>query len=258
MKTTTRSAMSLLTAVVCLVLAQVGEAAISDFDGDRIAYWKLDQIDVSNNTPEEVSSYTTSVETGDADAVTVTSPGKVDDAFGFTGNGADRVKTDGIVPVGTSFSVSAWVRVDDIGALAPYHRIVENSYQTSFFLGDNAGDKYTFIVNANDNGLFQLAGPAMDPSTNWVHVAGTYDSSNTTAKLYVNNVLEDTDTNTVAPELTFLNVSIGSSGSVGDCWDGDIDEVRIYDRALTAGEIDDLYNNITGAPAPPALSVTIY
>jgi hypothetical protein len=251
--------MLLLTALICLVLARVGEAAISDFDGDLIAYWKLDEIDVSDNTPAEVGSYTASVETSGGDAVTVTSPGRVDDAFGFTGMGADRVKTDGTVPVGTSFSVSAWVRVDATPVVFSYRRIVETDYQTAFFLGENNGapSVYTFIVDANDNGglpAAELHGPQVAISSNWVHVAGTYDSASTTAKLYVNNVVA-TDTNVTAPGLSFLNVSIGSSASAADCWYGDIDEVRIYNRALTAGEIDDLYKNNT---APSALSLTIY
>jgi len=248
--------MLLLTAIICLVLAQVGEAAISDFDRDLIAYWKLDEIDVSSDTPEEISSYTASVDTNAPNGVTVTSPGKVDDAFSFTGNGADRVKTDGIVPVGTSFSVSAWVRVDT--PISPptfsYRRIVENDYLSSFFLGDNSSGRYEFVVNGTDNGLGSLIGPSLVVASNWVHVAGTYDSASTTAKLYVNNNAV-TSVSVAAPGPTFLNVSIGSSASAADCWNGDIDEVRIYNRALTAGEIDDLYKNNT---APSALSLTIY
>jgi hypothetical protein len=161
------------------------------------------------------------------------------------------VITDGTVPVGTSFSVSVWLRL----ASAPptsYRRIVENDYASSFYLGTDNTGKYLFIVN-ND---FSLVGPALVvDAINWVHVAGTYDG--TEAKLYVNNVLYGPETIT-APGSVNLDVTIGSSSTGSDVWPGDIDEVRIYNRALTAGEIDDLYNNITGAPAPPALSVTIY
>jgi len=242
--------MLLLTAVICLVLARVGEAAISDFDGDLIAYWKLDEIDGSSDTPEEVSSETTSV-ANDANPPTVISPGKVGDAFDFDGSsGADRVKTDGNVSVGTSFSVSVWLRLDRNPPTA-YRRIVENDYSSSFYLGcDNTG-KYLFIVN-ND---FSLVGPSLVvDSINWVHVAGTYDSASTTAKLYVNNNAV-TNTSIAAPSAVNLPVTIGSSSTGNDTWTGDIDEVRIYNRALTAGEIDDLYNNVTGG-TPPSVDLS--
>ena len=247
MKTTTRSAMLLLTAIICLVLARVGEAAISDFDGDRIAYWKLDVIDGSSDTPEEIGPYTTSVQSD----VAVTSPGKVDDAFDFTGAAlADRVITDGTVPVGTSFSVSVWLRL----ASAPpssYRRIVENDYASSFYLGTDNTGKYLFIVK----GDFSLVGPSLVvDAINWVHVAGTYDSGTTTAKLYVNNVLYGPESMT-APSAVNLDVTIGCSSTGNDVWTGDIDEVRIYNRALTAGEIDDLYNNNVGVVAGPAGTV---
>src|SRR2546426_12527878 len=71
-------------------------------------------------------------------------------------------------------------------------------------------------------------------STNvWYHVALTYDGS--IARLYVNGVLKDSRVYTVSlPDGNLFHVGEGVSGNR---WNGVIDEVRVFSRALTGAEI---------------------
>jgi hypothetical protein len=77
----------------------------------------------------------------------------------------------------------------------------------------------------------------------WYHVAATHDG--TTLKLYVNGNIADTDpaagyvrTNTYP--VAFGKASYGTTYA-GEYFDGILDEVCIYNRALTDAEIQCLY-----------------
>jgi hypothetical protein len=73
----------------------------------------------------------------------------------------------------------------------------------------------------------------------WHHAVSTYDGAN--MKVYVDGVLRNTCAATGNISLTGYGVEIGSFGSTGYPFKGLIDEVRIYNRALTASEVLDLY-----------------
>jgi hypothetical protein len=71
----------------------------------------------------------------------------------------------------------------------------------------------------------------------WTHVAGTYDG--TTWRIYWNGVLDNQNVNSGIIE-TNRRVMIGAvdiNGTAGQFWHGEIDDVRVYDRVLTADEL---------------------
>jgi len=72
---------------------------------------------------------------------------------------------------------------------------------------------------------------------NWYHLVGTNDGIYT--RLYVNGILENTFLEPIATGSQ--NSFIGKSSS-GQFTNGSIDDIRIYNRALTEQEITALYN----------------
>lgn len=82
--------------------------------------------------------------------------------------------------------------------------------------------------------------------TNWHHIVWNIDKYNNTWELFYDNVSSDTITGKAYPE----NVSrpycfLGRTPVSGDGGaNGYIDEFRIYSKALTATDVDNLYNNI--------------
>jgi Concanavalin A-like lectin/glucanases superfamily len=86
-----------------------------------------------------------------------------------------------------------------------------------------------------DEGQFVRAVDGADQEKNvWLHIALTYDGAQ--MRLYVNAELIDTvAAHDVEPSSGDL--SIGCSEEFGDNFKGLIDEVRIYNRALGAGEV---------------------
>jgi hypothetical protein len=103
----------------------------------------------------------------------------------------------------------------------------------------------------------------------WHHVAGVVSKTDGTVTLYVDGVQEGRSTftpNRAARDYGTIRFRIGK-GSSNWAADGKVDQVRIYNRALSPAEISDLYNETTGggtqvsncigAPSPGA-EQTIY
>ena len=68
----------------------------------------------------------------------------------------------------------------------------------------------------------------------WTHLAATYDR--TTIRFYVNGIQVATAAQTAAISTSNAVLTIGAD-FYGEYFNGLIDEVRIYNRALTAAEI---------------------
>ena len=69
----------------------------------------------------------------------------------------------------------------------------------------------------------------------WTHVAGTYDG--TTLRLYVNGVQVGSQAKTGSMPVSANPLQIGGDSIYGQYFPGSIDEVRVYNRALSATEI---------------------
>ena len=87
----------------------------------------------------------------------------------------------------------------------------------------------------------------------WYHIAASYDGSY--QRIYLNGLLADEDETVVAPApavdmdqrlLTIGNMGVGSPHQFG----GILDEVRVYNRALTDAEIGQNYEAIAAAVSP--------
>jgi hypothetical protein len=79
----------------------------------------------------------------------------------------------------------------------------------------------------------------------WNHVAATYDG--TTLRVYLNGVQTGSSTNGKAISVTTGKLKIGGNAIWGEWFKGLIDDVRIYDRALGASEIQtDMNRPVTG------------
>jgi hypothetical protein len=88
------------------------------------------------------------------------------------------------------------------------------------------------------------------PSLNtWFHVAWTWDG--TTHSLYINGTVVNTSTATPAQTGTYITfiangypntTNTGASGPTNETGNASIDDWRLYSRALTAAEVQTIYN----------------
>ena len=94
-------------------------------------------------------------------------------------------------------------------------------------------------------------GSSAVPTSTWTYLAVTHDGTN--ARLYVNGTLVSTVPTPGTKPTVNGSLRIGGNGVWKEWFKGQIDDVRVYDRALTAAEIgSDLTTAVGGAPAPPA------
>ncbi|MBS1963193.1 MAG: hypothetical protein JST04_13335 [Bdellovibrionales bacterium] len=143
----------------------------------------------------------------------------------------------------TRVTVAAWVKHDN----DPDYADVAGK-EGSFKLNLNA-HKYSFHISTNGtNWDCHADGGTVTTPGVWYHVVGTYDG--TDAKLYLNGVPEATcafSGNLAANSRHFAIGAFDDGGSFGDFWPGSLDEVAVWNRALTAGEVSTLYASQSGA-----------
>jgi hypothetical protein len=105
------------------------------------------------------------------------------------------------------------------------------SWQVRYGSPDNCSLGFQFNGSAEENKWVTVKQNLLPGK--WYHVAGTFDG--TTIKCYLNGVLKDTNQmSRIQPSNARL--FIGEDGW-HNMFNGTIDEVRIYRRALTAQEI---------------------
>jgi hypothetical protein len=91
-----------------------------------------------------------------------------------------------------------------------------------------------------------VSGPTASPVNAWTYVALTYDG--TTQRLFVNGTQVATRATTGAIQVTNSPLWIGGNNPYGEYFNGLIDEVRVYNRALTQNEISaDMNSPVPGS-----------
>jgi hypothetical protein len=181
--------------------------------------------------------------------------GRLGDAIEFNG-GTSHVDLGPIDVSGSAMSIALWLKPDDFDVADA--RLVSKSTGTAeqdsyWMLSTIQGPMPRFRVKTGVGGTTTLTPTFNNNSVlwpgRWTHVAGTYDGAN--MRIYVNGVLVATAAKTGT--LTTNNVAdawIGRDPAGTGAFDGILDEVRLYDHALTVNEIVSLMS----APAAPPVS----
>jgi hypothetical protein len=154
----------------------------------------------------------------------------------------------------TSMSFAVWLRSTSFtGDRAVFY---ERRADRSDACGANAAGNFALEIHTGERFAFPastIAGGvctwsrAFSQTTvvanQWYHVSGTYDKSTGTKRIYVNGNLETTaavGTQLRTDANARLQVSRNNSISPFLGFHGDLDDLRFYDRALTASEVASL------------------
>ncbi|MEP7265084.1 MAG: LamG-like jellyroll fold domain-containing protein [Bacteroidota bacterium] len=151
----------------------------------------------------------------------------------------------------TSLTLSVWVNYSSVPG--DIQSIIGKGYCSGW------SDSYSFwFQNGQLNaGLgyasYGLASYTFSAPTSgqWHHLAMTFDDLNDTAKVYIDNVLKGTFSATFNLLYESSALMVGADfDQCGTNWyyDGKVDEVMLFDRALSATEIEHIYNFTTPIP----------
>ncbi len=110
-------------------------------------------------------------------------------------------------------------------------------FETVDNIGTCCGAQF-YIRNGTSPIQFESVSPM--PIASWVHIVGTYDGTN--LRLYQNNILMGSFTGNVDLSSLIEDLFFGREGINNRFFKGYIDDVFIYNRALTPSEIQQLFN----------------
>ncbi|MFA7202012.1 MAG: LamG domain-containing protein, partial [Candidatus Paceibacterota bacterium] len=144
-----------------------------------------------------------------------------------------------------SFSVSIFGKIQNP---TTYHSFLGKCGQ------DNSCPGYEFFLNSNtlDFRMTWTGGPSYGVDTTasydigdggWHHIVAVVDRITSKVFIYVDGILRNNGGNisSVGNIDNSTNLRIGASGA--GPWNGPIDDVRIYNRALSAAEVLSIYNS---------------
>ena len=112
------------------------------------------------------------------------------------------------------------------------------------------GPEISFIINTNNGGRGLTTYDTLNFGT-WYFLAATWDGDS--AKMYVNGDFKggDTLTGVMIPDTNSLVLGLSTPGTYTLYLDGSLDEIRIYNTALTQHCVDSLYGLATGIENKP-------
>ncbi len=167
-----------------------------------------------------------------------------DQAYRFDGTGYISVPNSSSLDFDKQFTFSTWVSVEESNVSGrvlskgwlPTHKgyewIIQETNPRRLRL-DVTTDSVSYIENYCDSGL---------QANTWLHVAVTYDS--TKLRFYLNGVVtNEIARNGIVWSNTFPLTIGRRSTDAADFFYGKIDDIRIYNRALSAYEVRQLYGN---------------
>lgn len=221
----------LKTVVYATYVSSSGNSGASDITDGLVAWWKLNgDANTSIGSPNGVITNATS---------TTNQAGQSNMAYSFNGS-SSTINTASTFGLGTTnVSISCWV----YNPLASNHGQFVHVGYTGFGIGmgnttaDTNGSNIVMIFNS-----VRWIPTSTTIGTGWHHVVMVINSSGVpTAYLDGVSAGEYPGANSLAP--TSSVTTIGSIyNATGDYFNGSIDDVRLYNRALSPAEILSLYS----------------
>ncbi len=221
------------------------DCRIPNVPNDFAAYWRF-EFDTKDITEINNGTFIGGTETYE--------PGILGQAIRLNGNEQYIDVGDGTTKITGPITISAWAKTDTTSTRQAI--IGRGSYDTSqvhhqYNLWFNLPSGY--IRSEISNGLTKFkvnTDPYFVQSNTWYHAVSVWDGSK--MHLYVNGLLVDS----IDAPLANLNdktdnTLIGTKGAYTYWFDGLLDEIMLYSRALSTAEIEQIYASQSSNPPEP-------
>ncbi len=228
-----------------------------------VAHWRFDEQTsgiANHETLLDVSGSNNGTGAG-SDSLTWTT-GQYSSALHFDGTSdfVDVNDSDSISVGGGDFTITAWVYPESItGSRFIVSKVKDwSEKEYAFRIVDG---KLGIDIEKDNNGGYGETGSASMVTSQWQHVAVVFDSSGFTTHFYRNGIEQPQSDNISAlPDRFSDDLDIGKLGGSynSDYFQGRIDDVRIYNRALSKEEMWHQYTGDYGGnppmPYPPPVA----
>jgi hypothetical protein len=156
-----------------------------------------------------------------------------------------------------SFTIALWANSSSNGGFnSPFTAREDNgaSVNGPIIYNNNGGNWSYWAGNNGPSGAWNaINGPAV-PVNTWQHVAITYNSATQTRNMFIDGT-EVLTANIGVSANVLRDIHIGSGQDDGRnfYWNGQIDDVIMFDEALSAGQIQDVMTNSIPEPSSTSL-----
>ncbi len=191
-----------------------------------MAHWKLDEGSGSTVSDSSGNNYH-ATRYGGATWTT----GKDGGAIDFDGSG-DYVLTNASFPPPSETSLAFWLKPG--GTPATHQRVLGIS--SSWEVRHHTTGELQFDLNAGDG---PLTNSALTDAGKWRHVVAVFSSANDTYAIYLDGQLHKSGAWTLTSQ-SGGQLAFGVRTGTTEYWDGQLDDIRVYDRLLTAEEAENL------------------
>ncbi len=218
-------------------------------------YWSFNAQDMSSTTAYDRSG---AGNTGTLTNGPAIAEGKLGQALSFDGSDDYVSVNNSFGYANTTFTACAWIKTTSASneVIVSQQNNVASTYGGwNLGVNNNTTNKFGIILKeSSGNNPYTVASNTSVNDGQWHHTCAvittsTTVSANNTALLYVDGVndqaspvLDGSRVYTATTDSLRIGSRVGSSGSPVQLFAGSIDEVRIYNTALTAAQIKALYD----------------
>lgn len=209
---------------------------VNDFDNSLIGWWRMERGNGTFFVDDKGGNNGTCSGTG---CPTYSSAGAFGGSYGFDGNGRYVTTSNsiGTFPANASYTFSAWAKIADTSSTT-YRRVL-NLVNSGIFRPSLASYTNTFsFFLRNGNNVDSFVGTGAVTQDTWYHVVAVYDGLTNNQSIYLNGVWKQSVIPSNGTSAFNGILYIGATNN----YNGSIDEVMIFNRTLSAGEIQSLYN----------------
>ena len=228
-------------------VAKINASPTTSLTSGLVGYWTFDGQDVDwAASTSEAKDRSGNANHGDAQNNTTAAIGRIGQALAFDGSNARVVVTSNTLDDFSVFTYCAWAYPRSHGENSR-GRIIGKGLTTSgkhlLAYGD-VTNSFDFYVNRATTSGERITVTNTMTMNAWQHVCGTYNETDG-PKIFVNGVEASYSTNVAGVGATLADngadLFIGNRSDAVATWDGFLDDVRVYNRTLSAEEVRALY-----------------
>lgn len=223
---------------------ELNNAEIAELYG-LVGHWKFDETSGTTAVDSSLSSFDGSLDNG----TQIYQTGVYDRSYGFDGTN-DRVTVNEgeSLNLRESLTITGWIKSDTStwnGSGFVMSKLNQFYFESSSG-GTSVAATVAFDGGGNLTASYDMTNIEGGTIQQWHHYAAVYDYDAGTLRLYIDGVLRSSNLTTPGRQL------VGDTSQIGIGWDtlssnasshldGNADDVRLYNRALSEAEIKELY-----------------
>ena len=178
--------------------------------------------------------------------------GKSGNAFDLNGTTGNVAFSNGAFNFASDFSISMWVNYDVVKSSQMFiANLTIGGSVRGWFVESTANSLRFRGFNSGGSDAFNVLKSSYTPSTGtWIHYV--FIHKNNDNRMYENGTLIASDTSNAThcaydnPNYPMIGANKYDASTTQEPFDGKIDEVNLWSKALTSTEVTELYNTGTG------------